>query len=131
MPFAKIDDLENRSKRYNFRIRGLPESIKDVQAAECSFIKDKGTFPDIPDHCLELDRVHRALQPPSSDGLPRDFVTKPHFYRVKEDITSISRDMNQLTIQGHLVQAFADLSPTTIQRRFTQTTSTHPVPEIN
>lgn len=25
---SKIDDLENRSRRYNFRIRGLPESVR-------------------------------------------------------------------------------------------------------
>lgn len=27
---AKIDDLENRNRRYNFRIRGLLETFKDV-----------------------------------------------------------------------------------------------------
>lgn len=27
----RIDDLENRSRRDNFRIRGLPETISDVQ----------------------------------------------------------------------------------------------------
>ncbi|XP_073479900.1 olfactory receptor 1496-like [Aquarana catesbeiana] len=30
---SKIDDLENRSRRYNFRIRCLPESVKDVDSA--------------------------------------------------------------------------------------------------
>lgn len=30
---AKIDDLENRSRRYNFRLQGLPESIKELKAA--------------------------------------------------------------------------------------------------
>lgn len=43
---------------------------------------------------------------------------KPHFYRVKEDIMQISRDMDQLSVQGHSVQVFADLSPATIQKRF-------------
>lgn len=31
--FSKIDDLENRSRRYTFRIRGLPESVKAVHPA--------------------------------------------------------------------------------------------------
>lgn len=30
---SRITDLENRSRRYNFRIRGLPESILDVTSA--------------------------------------------------------------------------------------------------
>lgn len=31
--FSRIDDLENRSRRYNFRIRGLPETILGVTTA--------------------------------------------------------------------------------------------------
>lgn len=37
---SKIDDLENRSRRYNFRIRGLPESIMNIPAAVNSLIKE-------------------------------------------------------------------------------------------
>lgn len=58
----KIDDLENRSRRYNFRIRGVPESFQDIPAAVQSIIKE--LLPDIAPHKLELDRVHRALQYP-------------------------------------------------------------------
>lgn len=36
---SKIDDLENRSRRYNFRLRGLPESVKDTHMAVQDFIK--------------------------------------------------------------------------------------------
>lgn len=52
----KIDDLENRTRCYNFRVRGLPESIKDSSEAVCVLIKEP--YP------LELDRVPRSLQPP-------------------------------------------------------------------
>lgn len=34
---AKIDDLENRSRKYNFRIRGLPESITEIQSSPSSW----------------------------------------------------------------------------------------------
>lgn len=62
-------------------------------------------------------------------------MVKPHFYRMKEDIMQISRDAEQLSIQGHPVQVFADLFPTTFQSRcsfkpFFQTTLTCPVTEI-
>lgn len=46
---SKIDDLENRSRHYNFRIRGLPESVLDIQGSVKLFI------PDIPNHRLEQD----------------------------------------------------------------------------
>lgn len=111
---AKIDDLENHSRRYNFRIRGLPEAVKDTHQAVTSFIKE--IIPNIQYHHLELDRAYRALQPPRSDGLPRDVVVKPHLYGVKEEVMRRSRNAEQLCIQGHPIQIFADLSPLTIQR---------------
>ena len=113
--FAKIDDLENRSRRYNFRVRGLPESDKEVQVAVKSLIKK--LIPDIAEHRLELDRAHRALQSPRSDGLPRDIIVKPHYYDVKEEVMRRARRSDNLTLNGHSIQIFADLSPYTVQKR--------------
>lgn len=56
---SNIDDLENRSRHYHFRIWGLPESVKDVHLAIQEFIKN--LIPDIPAHRLELERAHTAL----------------------------------------------------------------------
>lgn len=50
---AKIDDLENRSRLYNFRIRGLPELITDIPDAVNYFIKD--LIPVLHPHRAELD----------------------------------------------------------------------------
>lgn len=111
---SKIDDLENRSRWYNFRIRGLPETVKDTHIAVQDFIKS--LIPNIPAHRLELDRAHRALQPPCSDGLPRDIIVKSHFYAVKE-VMKLSRSAEMLMIQGHQIQIFTDLSPYTVQKR--------------
>ncbi|PIO22968.1 hypothetical protein AB205_0211760, partial [Aquarana catesbeiana] len=115
MAYSKLDDLENRSRRYNFRLRGLPESFKDTDKIVRSFIKH--LLPDNPDYRLELDRAHRALQPPRQDGLPRDIVVKPHFFRVKEEVMHRARETENLSFQGHPIQIFADLSPLTIQKR--------------
>lgn len=111
----KIDDLENRSRRSNFRIRGLPETVTDVPAAVRSLLKD--LLPDISEHRMELDRAHRALQPLRKDGLPRDIIVKPHFYEVKEGVMKASRAAEQILLQGQPIQIFADLSPYTIQKR--------------
>lgn len=58
--FSKIYNLENRSRRYNFRIQGVP---KDADHIVRTFIKELDH--SIPDHRLEMDRAHRALQPPA------------------------------------------------------------------
>lgn len=112
----RIDDLENRSRRDNFRVRGIPESITDVPKAIQELIKS--LIPELPPPIkLELDRAHRSLGPPRKDGSPRDVVVKPHFYSVKEEIMKISRQQSRILFQGQEIQIFADISPTTIQKR--------------
>lgn len=74
-------------------------------------------MPDIAEHRMELDRAHRALQPPRLDGLPRDIIVKPHFFSVKEEIMRRARSSDNLKLMGHKIQIFADLSPYTVQKR--------------
>lgn len=112
---ARIDDLENRSRRQNLRIRGLPESITDTSEAVQDLFKS--LIPNISQNRLELDRAHRALGPPRKDGNPRDIIVKPHFFSVKEEIMKLARSQPQLQCKGFPIQIFADLSPMTIQRR--------------
>lgn len=81
---SRIDDLESGSRRFNFRIRGLPESILDVTAATQDLMKT--LIPSIPPHRLELDRAHRAVGPPRKDGSQRDVIAKPHYYSVKDAV---------------------------------------------
>lgn len=50
---SKIDDLENRSRRENFHIRGIPESVKDTVTVVQDLLKQ--LIPNIPPHKLEID----------------------------------------------------------------------------
>lgn len=92
---SRIDDLENRSRRYNFQIRGLPETITDVSAATQDLIKS--LLPNTQQQELELDRAHRALGPPRKNGSPRDIIVKPHYYAIKEGFMKQTRTMPQVT----------------------------------
>lgn len=60
--YTKIEDLENRSRRYNVCIRGLPESHTDLEGAMRELIKD--LIPDINTHQMKIDRIHHALTAP-------------------------------------------------------------------
>lgn len=75
---SRINDLENRSRKFNFRICGRPESITDIPLTVWDIISE--LMPNALPHRLELDRAHRALGPPRKDGSPRDIIVKPHFY---------------------------------------------------
>lgn len=113
--YAKIEDLENWSHLYNIPIRGLP--VNTIGLEKAVFILMKDLIPDILPHQMEIDRVHRALTIPRSDGLSRNVIAKPHYYRIKELMVSIARSCSDLTFHGSTIQIFADLAPYTIQRR--------------
>lgn len=57
---AKIDDLENRSHGYNFRIFRLLVSVTDVEATVHTFLSE--LLPNLPERCLDLHGAHQALQ---------------------------------------------------------------------
>lgn len=82
--YVKIEDLDNRSCRYNVHIRGLPETHTDLEGAMYTLMKE--LIPDILTHQLEVDRIHRASTAPRSDGLPQDVIVKPHYYNLKKSL---------------------------------------------
>lgn len=65
---SRIDELENRSRRQIFCIRGLPESVTDTLFVVQDFIKQ--FISNIPPYKLEIDWAHRALGPPEKITLP-------------------------------------------------------------
>ncbi|XP_056373658.1 actin-binding protein WASF2-like [Hyla sarda] len=82
-----LDDLENRSRQNNIRVRGLPEAVSSSELwdALTSIFNDLLDRP--PDTYIEMDRAHRALRPPSNDNTnPQDVICRAHFYGLKEDI---------------------------------------------
>lgn len=111
----KLEDFENRSRRGNLRLRGLPESIDDLTSTATALFQE--LVPALPIERLEFDRIHRALGPKKPDGPPRDIIIKFTFYRTKETLLRAARDKRDLCFQGHPYQLFSDLAPSTIQKR--------------
>lgn len=76
-----IDDIENRNRRNNLRVRGLPESIQssDLHNALTTFFNNILGRP--PTAHIELNRADRALRPASGDkNRPRDVICRVHFF---------------------------------------------------
>lgn len=67
---SKIADLENCVRGYNFRIRRVPESLKDTDHIVRSFVKE--LIPSIPDHLLEMDRTLTELYNPPTKMASRE-----------------------------------------------------------
>ncbi|CAH2293209.1 Hypothetical predicted protein [Pelobates cultripes] len=46
----ELEDVSNRSRRNNLRIRGLPESVGEADLEETLVTCFKQSLPDIPEH---------------------------------------------------------------------------------
>lgn len=102
---AKLKDLENRSRRSNHRICGIPETILDLQVTITALLQEHITF--IPVKCLDFDHIHPALTRRTQDGPPRDIMIKFLYYHT---IQQAARSQESLAFQGHAYQAFAHLA---------------------
>ncbi|OCT85264.1 hypothetical protein XELAEV_18023428mg [Xenopus laevis] len=89
----KVEDLENRSRRGNLRLRAGSD----------------WTWRGPP------ERMHRALGRPRNN-LPRDFVMKLHHVEVRDMALQAARRLPRESLQ-HGMQLFADLAPTTLLKR--------------
>lgn len=114
----QMDDAENRSRRVNIRIRGLPEATGQRDIVPTL----QGVFKQIlgrqaPEH-IEIDRAHRALRPPSEDpDKPRDIICKLHKYSLKEQIMTQVRGLRHVDFDGAKLSFFPDLSRRTLMQR--------------
>lgn len=108
----KIDDLENRSRRCNLRILGLPETVKGPELFK--FIQE--TLPDllqISDTCSDMvvERAHRLGPARTSPGdRPRVVIFKSLSYVHKEAIWQASRKRKNLSWEGSRLLIFQDYS---------------------
>ncbi|XP_063818782.1 uncharacterized protein LOC135056932 [Pseudophryne corroboree] len=112
------EDQDNRARRNNLRIRGIPEEV-DMTSLP-GFLKKLFIHlsPSTPEDQFLLDRAHRALRPRSQDqAQPRDVILRCHYYSAKEDLLRETRKLPKLDFLGHSLQIFQDIAPSTLIKR--------------
>lgn len=113
-----LEEIEDRSRRNNLRIRGLPEATgtEDLSATATAIFREIAST-DFP-ATLSFDRIHRALGPKSTDpNRPRDVICRIHQYTHKEIILRKAWEMRDVEFDGANLQIMPDLSRATLQRR--------------
>lgn len=111
----KIDDLENRSRRSNLRLLGLPEKSEGSDA--CTFLEswlsealDMGPLRKP----LAIERAHRIgyMRKAAADGnsTPRVMIVKFLDYRDKEHVMRAARAKKDVLFKNHRIMFFPDLS---------------------
>ena len=112
------DDLENRSRRQNLRIIGIPEGAENGKptAFMASFFTEV-LGEEIPSP-LVLDRAHRTLaQKPKPGDRPRPMIVRLHYYSDKEKILQLSRNKGELKFREARIHIFPDMSAELSRRR--------------
>ncbi|CAH2321451.1 Hypothetical predicted protein [Pelobates cultripes] len=111
------EDLNNRTRRNNIRVRGIPETISTELLTATLTEVFQHLLPEASTADLLMDRAHRALRAPSTNtATPRDVIVRLHFYHIKARIMKAARE-TPIEVEGVQVQLFQDLAPTTLKRR--------------
>ncbi|CAH2306732.1 Hypothetical predicted protein [Pelobates cultripes] len=113
-----VEDLDNRSRRNNIRIRGLREPIGPEDLRETLIPLFNLILHRPPEARLKIDRVHRALRPkPPPSAPPRDVICYIQDTQLKEEIMQAARTERSWRYKGQTVELYNDLSHLTLQTR--------------
>uniref|UniRef100_A0A8C5PCV1 Uncharacterized protein n=1 Tax=Leptobrachium leishanense TaxID=445787 RepID=A0A8C5PCV1_9ANUR len=114
-----VEDLENRGRRQNIRIRGLPEGegspaeLGRILLRLFNFIMGREHTSHI-----DIERYHRALCPKGpADAPPRDVICFLLRFGVKEEIMRRARERPHIKFEGATVFLYHDVSPITLHTR--------------
>ncbi|KAM9311579.1 rap guanine nucleotide exchange factor 6-like [Gastrophryne carolinensis] len=87
----QTDDQENRNRRNNLKIRGIPESVRSETLRPLAMEMFNFMLGRPPDAELLIDRIHRvAGRPARAPQAPRDVLCRIHFFTIKEDILRLA-----------------------------------------
>ncbi|KAL3045290.1 hypothetical protein OYC64_013535 [Pagothenia borchgrevinki] len=114
----KVDDLENRSRRCNIRITGIPERAEGARPTTFieSFLAE--IFgPDAFPRPLTVDRAHRLAVQRRQDGAPRPFIACLHHFQMKQRIMQLAREKGPLMYRGAEIHIYADYSAEVARKR--------------
>lgn len=114
----KMADLEDRSRRNNLKLRGIPEDVPPNQLLQYAQTLFSTMVPDASAHDLLVDRIHRVPKPSFLPAeIPRDVLLRMHFYHVKDRVLQASRKQENIPQQYANIRLLPDLSRHTLQRR--------------
>ncbi|CAH2292096.1 Hypothetical predicted protein [Pelobates cultripes] len=95
-----LEDVDNRGRRCNIRVRGVPEAegAEDAQNTLKELFRSI-MLPTLLPH-IEFDRAHRALRPRNAGDGPRDLICCLSSFPVKNDIMTKARERPSWPFRG-------------------------------
>lgn len=93
---SHLEDLDNRNRRNNIRVRGVPKTVVDLPVAVTAIFHS--LLPEHADRAFTCDRIHRALRPKPPPEKPPAMCLKD--FIVKEEILRASRTTPVIRHEG-------------------------------
>ena len=114
----KLADLEDRFRRNNMKIRGIPESVQPLDLRSYAIDLFSSLLPDLTNVDLTIDRIHRLPKPAFLPAaIPRDVILHMTFFHVKEQLMQAMRRNEKIPSRFQNLQLYPDLSQHTLQKR--------------
>lgn len=115
----KVDDLENKFRRCNIRITGIPEEEgKQPTSFIESFLQKVFGAQAFP-RTVAVNRAHRLAVQKRKVGAPRPFIACIHHFQMKQRIMQLARERGSLDYKGSEIHIYADYSAEVARRRAT------------
>lgn len=115
---AKLEGLEDRSRRSNLKFQGIPETVTPQDLPRYLQQLMKTLLPTLSEMNLIVDRAYRLPKPSYLlTNIPRDTLARIHFYIVKEAVMTVSRKLKSLPDPYSAVTIYSDISAYTIKTR--------------
>lgn len=109
-----LADLEDRSRRNNQKIHGIPETGSSSQLPHYVCDLFQVAVPSLTSADLTIDRIHRFPKPPFLPAhVLRDVLLCVH-YQAKEKLLDVIHKKERLSVQAAGIQVLPDLSVHTL-----------------
>lgn len=106
-----LEDLDNRGRRNNIRVRGIPESVDAEQITPALQRVFNSLLERPEDTAIEFVRAHRALRARGPDNMPpRDIICCLQNFSLKEDIMRKACINDRIIFNSETIMLFYDLS---------------------
>ena len=114
-----IDDLENRGRRKNVRVVGLPEDVEGSHPTKFfeSWIPDLLGL-ETKTGRVKIERAHRTLAPkPGPNQRPRPVLIRFHNFADRQKVLDAARRSGTVKYQESTIMFFQDLSAAVVRKR--------------
>uniref|UniRef100_H3AF72 L1 transposable element RRM domain-containing protein n=1 Tax=Latimeria chalumnae TaxID=7897 RepID=H3AF72_LATCH len=109
----RVQDLENRGRRNNIRLLGIPEGVEGngVSGPALLLTMLQDCLPLDAADSIKVEHAHRTLGPkPSSDQRPRSITARLLRFQDREHILRLARESAELRWRGRRIMIFPDMS---------------------